>query len=128
MFMPKRMTYKEILDSVDKVGGYLTDPIGKCLRTTTKRGKTFRIDLDYSGSKTFAAFKQRVHLSSGFNPKRAKHAYLIWVEVPQTGEMSGLPILVDYVSGLIKGTNGKEAGQYGCLDDVGRCIHVTIQA
>lgn len=116
------MTYKKILEAVDVVGGYITDPIGKCLRTTSTR-KGHRIDLDYLGSETYAAFDRREDLSLRFEPKRAEQATLIWVEVPGTGERSKpLPVLVDRTSGIIQETTRNGARYYGILADVQGCI------
>ena len=117
------MTYKQLLDAVDTVGGYITDPIGKCLRTTACR-KRHRIDLDYLGSETYAAFDRREDLSRRFDQSRAESATLVWVETPSTGEQSQpFPILVDRGSGIIQETSTNGSKRYGMLADVQGCIY-----
>ena len=122
------MTYREILVGVDSVGGYITDPIGKCLRTTAKR-KRHRIDLDYLGSETHAAFHRREDLSQRFDGGRAENANLIWVEEPGTGKQSQpFPVQVDRATGIIQETLPDGSNRYGFLADVQGCVHYTSLA
>ena len=117
------MTYRELLGCVRPVGGYITDPIGKCLRTFARR-KPDRIDLDFLGSETFKAFQRMEDLSPRFDPSRAEKAHLIWIKVPETLEQSTpLPVLVDRASGVIEETRPTGLKRYGFLADVQACVH-----
>ncbi len=117
------MTYHKILVSVESVGGYMTDPIGKCLRTTARR-KRPRIDLDYLGSETHAAFQRREDLSCRFDATHAEKANLIWIEIPGTGEHgTPFPVLIDRNSGIIQETAPNGSKRYGFLADVRGCVH-----
>ena len=116
------MTYHQILLSVGSVGGYITDPVGKCLRTTARR-RSPRIDLDYLGSETYAAFQRREALSGRFDANRAEKADLIGRK-PGTGEKSPpFPVLVDRISGIIQETRVDGSKPYGFLVDVQGCVH-----
>jgi hypothetical protein len=117
------MTYGKILEPVEQNGHYLTDTIGKCRRTVSTRGRGHRIDLDYSESETYEAYKQRVNLSKLFDRRNAREAFLIWVEVPGTGEKSEpFPILIDDKSGVIRGKENNTV-RFGLLLDVAGCVY-----
>lgn len=124
---PSFSRYRALLSFTRTAAGYMTDPIGKCLRTTSKREPP-RIDLDYLGSETFKAALRREDLSLRFDNSRTIKANLIWVEVPETGELS-LPylVLVDPVSGIIEETRPTGVKRYAFLSDVQGCLHYTSQ-
>ena len=116
------MKYIDILRSVDLVGGYMTDPIGKCLRTTCGKKKT-RIDKLYAESATYRAFLACDDLQGKFDPSRAEKAVLRWVEVPSTGAVApDFPIAVDRASGMIEESSLDGSKRFGFLSDVQGCV------
>jgi hypothetical protein len=116
------MKYIDILRSVDAVGGYMTDPIGKCLRTTCGKKKT-RIDKLYADSATYRAFLSRDDLQGRFDPARAEKAVLCWIEVPSTGAFfPDFPVSVDRASGIIEEQRPDGSKCYGILSDVQGCV------
>lgn len=64
--------------------GYLTDPIGKCLRTQgiVETGKKPRSDLAVQKSETWSHLQQHGDakgLASQFDPERADEFFLVWL-------------------------------------------------
>ena len=115
------MTYRETLSSVDEVRSYMTDPIGKCLRTTCGKKKT-RIDLLYLDSNTYRSFLAKENLGDRFDLSRAEKALLRWVETPRKGATKDLIVQIDRTSGIVQQRYADGSTRYGHLADVQDCV------
>lgn len=116
------MKYIDTLRAVDAIGGYMTDPIGKCLRTTCGKKRT-RIDILYAASATYQAFLTRDDLKARFDADRGEKAVLRWIEAPSTGaRFPDFLVLVDRISGLIEEQRPDGSKCYGFLSDVQGCV------
>lgn len=119
--MPRRK-YSLMTAEMRNVGGYCTDPVGKCLREASAvRGIPQKdIDLCLRDSETYAAFKRGENLSRRFKIRRAEKGWLKWTEnFSHQLPSSALEVWVDRQGGVFR--EGK-SDRYGCLVDVETCL------
>ena len=119
--MPRK-SYSEMVGEMENIGGYCTDPVGKCLREQSAvKGVPKRdIDLCLRDSETYAAFQRREKLSQHYSPDRAERAWLKWTEnFSHRLPSPKLEIWVDRKGGVFREST---TDRFGCVADVESCL------
>lgn len=117
-----REKYSLMTAAMRKVGGYCTDPVGKCLREASVVGGIPQKDIDLClrDSETYAAFQRGEKLSQRFNPGRAERGWLKWTEnFSHRLPSSDLEVWIDRKAGVFR---EETSDRFGCLVDVESCL------